>query len=334
LFLKEKIMKTPTAGVYVYWFKDTPIDPCEQSYVGSTINLKRRHSDHMSRLKSGTHSNKHFQNVYNKYKDQMVYEIVETVYFPNTYDYTIKKELLESIEQYYYEDLKSKLNNCQPGFCNKSNKYYNSNNQVLHNKLKKSVYLVDNNLVIIKKYDGVREAERDLNLCSSNISKVALLKAPHVKGYKFRFEDTLNKHYIAPIKIKKEHSFKNNRSTCKPIKCYLLDGTLTTSYPSIAVAAYELNLQESGIIRVLQKEAIHTGGYIFKHQDDNNNITLPKLKKRACTVDCYKNNIFYKSYDSCSKAAIDLNMNRVHVHYCGKTNKETNGFTFKLNYKY
>lgn len=49
-------------------------------YIGSSNNLKRRKCQHFSRLKSGTHANKHLQSAYNKYGlNSFVFEIIEIV---------------------------------------------------------------------------------------------------------------------------------------------------------------------------------------------------------------------------------------------------------------
>jgi group I intron endonuclease len=39
-------------------------------YVGSSKNINRRYWEHLWKLKKGKHSNKHLQNLYNKYKEE------------------------------------------------------------------------------------------------------------------------------------------------------------------------------------------------------------------------------------------------------------------------
>lgn len=49
-------------------------------YIGSSKNIKERWKHHRSDLKSGTHSNPHLQNSYNKYgKKNFKFEIIETI---------------------------------------------------------------------------------------------------------------------------------------------------------------------------------------------------------------------------------------------------------------
>jgi group I intron endonuclease len=49
-------------------------------YIGSSKNIKERWKQHRSDLKSGSHSNPHLQNSYNKYgKKNFKFEIIETI---------------------------------------------------------------------------------------------------------------------------------------------------------------------------------------------------------------------------------------------------------------
>lgn len=70
-------------------------------YVGSSSNLDRRFWEHLWRLKNNNHSNKHFQNLYNKYgKNSLIIEIVEMC---NNNELIIK-------EQYWIDLLKPNIN--------------------------------------------------------------------------------------------------------------------------------------------------------------------------------------------------------------------------------
>lgn len=69
-------------GIYVYWFKNTGLDNCEQSYVGSTVNFHKRHREHLNILERNKHMNNNFQHAYNKYgKENMIYEVVDKMVF-------------------------------------------------------------------------------------------------------------------------------------------------------------------------------------------------------------------------------------------------------------
>ena len=69
-------------------------------YIGSSVNLKRRHYGHFHELQTNTHSNKHLQSAYNKYgSETFIFEIIES--FPKT---TTSEDLFK-IEQAYLDSL-------------------------------------------------------------------------------------------------------------------------------------------------------------------------------------------------------------------------------------
>ena len=69
-------------------------------YIGSSINLKRRHYWHFHALHLNHHHNKHLQKSYNRHgKEQFIFEIIE--FFPNNY---IQQEVLIK-EQKYLDEL-------------------------------------------------------------------------------------------------------------------------------------------------------------------------------------------------------------------------------------
>ena len=49
-------------------------------YIGSSVNLKRRHYKHFHQLRTNTHPNKHMQSAYNKYgSETFIFEIIEVL---------------------------------------------------------------------------------------------------------------------------------------------------------------------------------------------------------------------------------------------------------------
>ena len=67
--------KIVEAGVYQYSFKNT-----NRKYIGSSFNLRKRHSQHMSLLKNGKHYITDWQNAFIEYGlESMSYEILEFV---------------------------------------------------------------------------------------------------------------------------------------------------------------------------------------------------------------------------------------------------------------
>ena len=64
------------ANQYVYWIHTTLMDdPTAQGYVGVTNNVKRRITNHFSKLRNNKHDNQHFQRAYHL-DDDLVVDII------------------------------------------------------------------------------------------------------------------------------------------------------------------------------------------------------------------------------------------------------------------
>jgi len=61
--LKLKILRN--CGIYIIQNKIN-----NHIYIGSSVNIKQRFSQHKSTLRHNTHRNKHLQNAWNKYKEE------------------------------------------------------------------------------------------------------------------------------------------------------------------------------------------------------------------------------------------------------------------------
>ena len=121
----------------------------DKYYVGSTKDFKKRKQNHFSGLKNNYHPNKHLQNAYNKYgADNFKFEIIEYV----------KEELLLDIEQSYLDD--SEIESAY-------NKTYIAGAGGYDN-LSISVYLLDLEGNIIKEYESIMEASRNLKTLIAN----------------------------------------------------------------------------------------------------------------------------------------------------------------------
>ena len=69
-------------------------------YIGSSVNLKRRHYEHFHKLQTNAHANKHMQSAYDKHgPETFVFEIIEVL--PETIEH--KEALI--VEQKYLDDL-------------------------------------------------------------------------------------------------------------------------------------------------------------------------------------------------------------------------------------
>lgn len=305
-------MQVAQAGIYIYFFRDTGLNACEQSYIGSTTNFEKRHREHMNQLRRNKHINNKFQHAYNKYGDKhMVYEILEEAHFPKDYDKVLKKEYLEGREQMHYNELKSSYNYVIPGTW-KQSEGRKKESSTLFITRKRPVFLVDKDLKILKKFSGLREAARELNTEVSSISKVASLKYESTKGLLFRFEDTLGKLFIKVTKPSIQLNVPRFYNRI-PVKCYNLEGEYVSTYDSILLAAQALEIQESGIKRCCSGEMAYTGKWIFRFS----NSVLPVNKvipKNIKPILCFIDGIFYKEYSNMNKAEKDLGIGRGAIH--------------------
>jgi group I intron endonuclease len=182
-------------------------------YIGSSNNIHRRKIEHMSSLKRNKHFNKYIQRSWNKYgEENFMFEILENC----------EVEKLIEREQYYIDTLKPELNTVLSA---KPRRNIKLSEEELHriktmnigrkhvgkaldnirkaaqirkaNKIsekggykgsKKPIYLIDKNNNILKEYDGIRVASRDLNLDSSAVVAVLKGKIKQIKGYIFKYK--------------------------------------------------------------------------------------------------------------------------------------------------
>lgn len=255
--------KNPISGIYIYWFGER----CEDSYIGSTIEFSTRRKYHLNKLRKNKHDCKIFQNAYNKYgEENMSYEEIDTMYFPETYNLRLKRDYLESLENYYQTYFGCRYIILKGGeMCKRTREQLNnSKNHYFSNR--KPIYQVDENLNIIKRFEGVRIAERELGVRGAG--KVAKLKKSNAKGLLFRYEETLGQKFIPSERI--IHSGFSRKDIRKPILCYSLDNIFIREYESITSASNDLNIINSSISRSCTQEQKSAGKFIFRFKTNKN----------------------------------------------------------------
>ena len=82
-------------GIYGFFVGDTPY------YVGQSRNMPQRKNNHFHNLRAGKHSNDRLQKSYNKYKEDMVFKVIEEVSTPQE---------LTAREKYWIKILSPKCN--------------------------------------------------------------------------------------------------------------------------------------------------------------------------------------------------------------------------------
>lgn len=74
----------------------------DKVYIGSSTDINRRHINHLSLLNRNKHHAFKLQLAWNKYGSKnFVFELIEEVFIPSTYNEKITKDYLESLESYY-----------------------------------------------------------------------------------------------------------------------------------------------------------------------------------------------------------------------------------------
>lgn len=69
--------------------------PSGKCYIGQSVNIDKRIYEHKRQLSAGTHCNRKLQNAYNKYKESLMWEVLEVV----------PKEDLTNREQFWIDEL-------------------------------------------------------------------------------------------------------------------------------------------------------------------------------------------------------------------------------------
>lgn len=119
-------------------------------YIGSTIDLKERLKRHISKLKYNKHSNKKFQNVYNKYKTDLRYFIIFQDITNNNL-YVKEQEILDKIlKDNNYKILNLVLDITATGSNGSS--------------ISRSIDCYDKSGNFINSFKNIRIAEKELNI--------------------------------------------------------------------------------------------------------------------------------------------------------------------------
>jgi len=128
------------------------------------------------------------------------------------------------------------------------------------NGIAKSVdmYSLDGNL--IKTFNSVSQAAKELNITITSISDVCNGKNVSSNGYVFRFHNY-------PFDLYRTEKKRDPKSI--PIDQYDLNWNLIATYPSIKLASCETNIKADMIWRVIYDKRKSTGGYYWRKHEEN-----------------------------------------------------------------
>lgn len=263
-------MKVIYAGIYQYTCKNT-----NRKYIGSSINLEKRHVQHLSLLKNSKHIIKDFQNDFNKYGiESFKYEILEYVDNKDFLDKKISRKnflfKIREIEQKYLnkyhvkEFLKNKkdtrffklLYNKAPLVDNK----YKSN--------QKMVYQYDIFGNFLTQFENSHIAETITKIDASSIRRCC----DKIRKSAGNFLWSYTKETCLPKLVKG-----------KPIYQYDTNKTFIKKYNSITEAKLETKID---IRKEKQSTCILQGGYYWLFENES----FPTYKKpriKTCFIeDC------------------------------------------------
>lgn len=258
------------SGIYEYTFTGS-----SRSYIGSSVNLRRRNDQHMSKLRNNCHCNTDFQKAFNKFGlSNLKYKVLE--YIDNEkllQKYITKKEfqiLLFGVEQTYLDKYYAQeyLKN------SKDTRFF----QLLYNKSvlavyncteltlerQKTVYKYDLEGNYIEEYFNSEIANLCTNIDSSSIRRVCLKQRVSAGRFLWRHEKYDK---IAPYK----------RADQKSVNQFNSDKEFIKRFNSIEEAMVETGID-------IRKGKSHStsmthGGYYFLFDgEDFPEWKRPKLK--------------------------------------------------------
>lgn len=172
----------------------------------------------------------------------------------------------------------------------------------------------------IKSYKSKTEAALENGLNEKTIIDIASGNSGRMKtygGFQWSYEkkNKLSK-FVKKLNYKKVHQYSK-------------DGTYINTFNSIGEASRKLNIKHQGISNCLNhKNTPSYGGFIF------NLIKLKKVKPvkpRKTPINVYKNNKFYKTFESQIEVvrAMKLPRSTVYNYLCGYRKKPYKDYTFE-----
>ena len=210
-----------------------------QSYIGRSIHIEQRWTEHIKGK-----GNKKLSEDFKKIGiHNFTFEILEEC---------SDIQLLIEKEEYwikYFDSFNNGYNLNQGG----------DNCEQATSKTKKQVFCYDLEGKYIKKYDSLSQAEKDLNISNSLISR-AIKTEGRTKQYQWRYEfhETIN-----PYKRKNTTKGKTVTKNIKPVKQYTLTNEFIKEYPSIAAASQETGVCNTSISEVCRNKRFSAGGFIW-----------------------------------------------------------------------
>jgi group I intron endonuclease len=258
-------------GIYI--IKNLINNKC---YIGSSIHVHKRLTDHQSLLVRGKHHSYKLQGSYNKHgKENFKFELLEEVHFPNEYLKNLRQEYLECLEEYYinkYESYKKGYNVSEIPRIVGNNHTPESNAKAVQTRRGRDNYVISE----------ITRQKRSESLKNSEFFK----------------------------KQQKLGSLKRR----KPIYQYDLKGNFIKEWKSIQELSSELGIFESMIRKSIFGQNHRCKNFIFSREKHSKILSyeerkLNTLPKSSRYIEVYNSdNVLIKTYLNYKECAIDLNM--------------------------
>jgi len=252
-----------------------------KEYIGSAVDLERRHYYHLLHLRRNKHHSNKLQRAYNKYgKENFKFEVIEEVFFNSSCTTSYKTEYLQCLEQFYLDKFlpyKNGYNISKMSDCPNSKKSKETIKKTLETK-RKNGYIVS-------------QETKD------NISK-ALKNSIKYKAAQKR---------MAANRVLKVYQ-------------YDLDGNFIKEFKSKVEASIELKISLRGLQEVVQHNNHTLGGFIFKNFKEDKIEPFIRTNYIKINV-FDKNKSFLKTFDSISQCSKDLKINALSISRYAKIKK-------------
>lgn len=212
-------------------------------YIGSSNNFNRRKKEHLNQLECNTHFNKYLQSSYNKYgKSNFIFVKL----FNNINKLEVEQVILN------YADINNNKN------C------YNLSDLASCPNNNKKVYRISKDLNSFKKYKSIKQASKDNNIESSNISSCCLRKRTTAGGFYWSFDEPKNfkpkvNNYVGAKskehkKIASTNMLKAQKVASKNRSKKVTDLNTNKIYNSISEASKDLKVCSSTISNTVNKK--------------------------------------------------------------------------------
>jgi len=133
------------------------------------------------------------------------------------------------------------------------------------------VYMYDLDGNLLKKFDSIKDAERETGIKQANIYRVCSSKKGTAGGYQFRFE----KDFKQKIEKFKSDSIRHKK---RKINIYDTDGNYITTTNSIQEASKFTNVLPQNILMCCKKQAKAVKGYQFRYADEVTDKKISPVK--------------------------------------------------------